>query len=280
MKKTIAIVLVIVAVLASSALAVWADTYELGTYVVSVVHDDPMERFLNVRANYPNAPGGGYSTILGQIWNGTEVEIVEIVDDWGKFDFEGQDGWIRLSYTSFVSGSSTSEPSTEEPSTSEPSTEEPSTSEPSTEEPSTDDPIVPAENLVFTDEKIVVSDGIATGFAPNTKVETLASMIANTEYTVTGTEGNVLSDNDVIGTGVVISSVSGDSVVAVVLGDVDGSGVVDSTDYLRIKSVFLKTYSVEGAYHVAADADFNGEINATDYLQIKAHFLGTYNLHG
>ena len=57
----------------------------------------------------------------------------------------------------------------------------------------------------------------------------------------------------------------------------DGSGVVDSTDYLRLKKVFLGEFpSPEGIYMYSADMDQSGKIDSTDYLQIKKIFLGTY----
>ncbi len=60
-------------------------------------------------------------------------------------------------------------------------------------------------------------------------------------------------------------------------GDVDGTGVVDSTDYLRLKKVFLgEMPSPKGIYMYSADMDQNGSIDSTDYLQIKKIFLGTY----
>jgi hypothetical protein len=64
-----------------------------------------------------------------------------------------------------------------------------------------------------------------------------------------------------------------DSVTVVVMGDVDGTGIMDTTDYLRIRSVFLGTYSLTDVENLAADMDANGIIDSTDYLKIKAKFL-------
>ena len=63
-----------------------------------------------------------------------------------------------------------------------------------------------------------------------------------------------------------------------VLGDVDGNGVVDSTDYMRVKSMFLGAYNLSGEYFVAGDVDASGVIDTTDYLRLKSAFMGTYNL--
>jgi len=69
------------------------------------------------------------------------------------------------------------------------------------------------------------------------------------------------------------------SFYAVILGDVDGSGKVDTTDYLRIKQHCLNTVKLSGAFYEAADVDGNKSVDATDYLRIKGHFLGTYDLY-
>ncbi len=92
---------------------------------------------------------------------------------------------------------------------------------------------------------------------------------------ITNKDGeNVDSAN--LGTGVIVTA--GDTVYSVVMkGDVDGTGVVDSTDYIRLKKVFLDEMpSPEGIYMYSADMDRNDTIDSTDYLQIKKVFLGTY----
>ena len=61
-------------------------------------------------------------------------------------------------------------------------------------------------------------------------------------------------------------------------GDVDGNGIIDSTDYLRIKGHFLGTYTITGIALESGDVTSDGVIDSTDYLRIKGHFLGTYNL--
>jgi hypothetical protein len=64
----------------------------------------------------------------------------------------------------------------------------------------------------------------------------------------------------------------------VISGDVDGNGIVDSTDYLKIKNLFATSSTIYGAYFLAADTDADGKITSTDYIRVKAHFVGDYNL--
>jgi hypothetical protein len=57
------------------------------------------------------------------------------------------------------------------------------------------------------------------------------------------------------------------------MGDVDGNGCIDTTDYLRIKNYFLGEFELDELFGIAGDMDSNGEIEATDYLRIKSLFL-------
>lgn len=101
------------------------------------------------------------------------------------------------------------------------------------------------------------------------------------DVVVTNANGTVLADNAKVGTGCVVTlkADSSKKAVIVVKGDVNGDGLVDSTDYLKIKGLFLKQAELSGVYFEAADcADNDSVISATDYIKLKGHFLGTYNL--
>ncbi len=123
------------------------------------------------------------------------------------------------------------------------------------------------------------------GVMPNVKEKTSASaLISNlAEYGIEAKifdkDNNLLSDGSRIGTGCVVSISDGREYTVSVKGDVDGTGVIDSTDYLKIKSVFLGGEVLEGVYFSAADADENDEINSTDYLRIKSYLLGDMDLY-
>ena len=97
------------------------------------------------------------------------------------------------------------------------------------------------------------------------------------ETQVTNKNGDELTSTK-LGTGIIVKS--NDVVYTIVMkGDVDGSGVVDGTDYLRLKKVFFGEMAApEGIYMYSADMDQNEKIDSTDYLQIKKVFLGTYDL--
>ncbi len=115
--------------------------------------------------------------------------------------------------------------------------------------------------------------------------ETVANILLNFENTmavVYDADGNVLAPTETVGTGctvsLLLSGAKVDTVTIIVLGDVTGDGIVDSTDYLRIKSNFLGKISLESYNFKAADVDSNGVVDSTDYVRIKSHFIGAIDL--
>ncbi len=104
----------------------------------------------------------------------------------------------------------------------------------------------------------------------------------NENAVILDADGKEVPTNAKVGTGysvaLVIDGKTVDSLDIVICGDVSGEGVVDGTDYLRIKNIFLETLSVEGVYYKAADVDGNGIVDSTDYMRVKSHFVGSYNL--
>ncbi len=100
--------------------------------------------------------------------------------------------------------------------------------------------------------------------------QTKEEILENFENQGLAIEGNVATGAKV---NLVVSGKIVDSVTLAVWGDVDGNGAVDSTDYVKVKSVFLETITLDGAYLIAADTDGNGDIDSTDYIRIKLYFV-------
>ena len=121
-----------------------------------------------------------------------------------------------------------------------------------------------------------------TGVAAGETAEDIISQFSNADVKIFDLEGNVVDNASKVGTGftvkLFVDGVEKDSTVIAIKGEVTGDGVIDTTDYIRIKLAFLGTYSFEGAFSIAADVDESNELDTTDYVRIKLHFLGTYNL--
>ncbi len=124
-----------------------------------------------------------------------------------------------------------------------------------------------------------LKNGILSNLNPSLNAAQVKEQFVS-KVAIIDADGNAIADNDVVPTGatVYLVSDSSKSAVTVLKGDVNGDGVLDSTDYLKIKSYFLGNIALEGVYYSAADCDCDGSVASTDYMQLKSHFLQIYNL--
>lgn len=131
------------------------------------------------------------------------------------------------------------------------------------------------------DGQYVIADGCLTGIEIGTTVDALLSGLENEVLEMLDPGGNPISGTALVSTGSKVNLyVSGklvDSLEVSVRGDVDGNGLADATDYLRIKAAFLERYSLCTSEFFAADVDENSRVDSTDYLRIKEWFLGDTN---
>jgi len=127
-----------------------------------------------------------------------------------------------------------------------------------------------------------ITDARLENVKQSTMVDELLAEFENNNLQILNRYGEEISGSDVVGTGSQINLYANDelidSVTVVVVGDVDGNGGVDSTDYMQIKSTFLGELSLDTFESAAADVDGNGVVDITDYLRVKAHFLGYFDI--
>ena len=140
--------------------------------------------------------------------------------------------------------------------------------------------------IAFGDESgLSVYDGrYVMGLPIGAKVSDLTDRLALgvTAFAANKDNGTRLAESDVIFTGTKIRSEKygfvTDELLAVIKGDLDGSGSVRSNDYLKIKRHFAGRLMTELEF-AAADITEDGEIKSTDYLAVKKYFQGKYNLY-
>ncbi len=101
--------------------------------------------------------------------------------------------------------------------------------------------------------------------------------VGDVSETVTDKEGNALDENKAIYTGsrVIINEAKYE---VIVLGDVNGDGNINSTDFMQVRKAFLKLYSMNSLQGAAADVNRDNTVNSTDFMQIRKHFLGTFEI--
>ena len=124
-----------------------------------------------------------------------------------------------------------------------------------------------------------LSGGMLTKLTDSYTVATLKDKF---EYPVEvlDTAGYLMSDTARVGTGCVVRLKADPSQKATVLmlGDVNGDGAVNATDYVRIKNYLLGDLVLDTYSRKAADCNQDGTIDLTDYMIIRYHALRLTNL--
>lgn len=133
--------------------------------------------------------------------------------------------------------------------------------------------------LTFVDDTYTAKDGILYGVKPNLKIADLLAKIANAEEVkIYNAKNELVTDmSATVGNGFVISYREVETVVQLI-GDLDGSGVLDTVDYMMLKRNILGTYNLSEIELLAADIDNGGEVEMRDYMMLKRYILGTYNI--
>ncbi len=148
------------------------------------------------------------------------------------------------------------------------------------------DTIVLKENTSCVRKNTKINNlDVITGFRERTNVSDFLLYFENEIEDLRVVKGTkVLSNNSQVPSGAYIQLLNGDNVVDSVLiilkGDVDASGIVTATDYLEIKN-YLKNqdYVLDDWAVAASDIDDNGIISSTDYLLVKSYFLGSLDFY-
>jgi hypothetical protein len=65
------------------------------------------------------------------------------------------------------------------------------------------------------------------------------------------------------------------SLSVVIYGDINGDGVVDLLDIVRLKKYIVGSISLDSEYLEAADANRNGSSDILDIVAIKKHITGS-----
>lgn len=111
-----------------------------------------------------------------------------------------------------------------------------------------------------------------------TTVASITAAFSNSSVSVYSAEGALLSSNSIAGTGATVSLLENgnkvDTLTVIVIGDLDGDGGVNVTDYVQLKSKLVGAIELSVAAEDAGDVDGNGVITTVDYINVKSVFLG------
>lgn len=140
---------------------------------------------------------------------------------------------------------------------------------------------------LYTEESPVIEDvvddvKVIYGIELGTTYEALLKSYGFDEsYTVEAfyADGTAVDMSEPVGTGAVIrvtDTESGTVVyerTAVIFGDCNGNGKINSTDIMLIKRHIFNQSNLTGVYFFAADVYNNGVINSTDFMLVKRHIF-------
>lgn len=163
---------------------------------------------------------------LDTLPKGTVINVTEVKDNWGAVNYNGKFGWICLDYASYSGVSS--------------------------------EVLIPKAN-----SGIYIKNGFVFGISYGTNGQQLLASFDNNNIVTSCT------DDETVATGTTISIKENDKIVytatVVVKGDVNGDGLVTTSDCVAIRSQLITDSMQNDAYFLAADINGNGIINTTDY---------------
>ena len=112
-------------------------------------------------------------------------------------------------------------------------------------------------------------------YVTNFKVGTKVSSISNKNITIKDAKGNKADTNATISTGYTLNFTSGEKLTAVIYGDLNGDGTINSGDILKMRQQMLGQIRLDGAYLEAAHVKtLSGSINSGDLLKLRQQILG------
>ena len=138
-------------------------------------------------------------------------------------------------------------------------------------------PPAPTTPTAVTSKKYTVGSNTVSKITAGTTVSTLLSGINEGAYCAVYKGNTKLSAKDVVGTGMLVKIMDGNTVKAtytiIVTGDTNGDGAISVTDMIAVKAHILKKSTLSGAAAIAADTNGDNGISITDFIRIKASIL-------
>ncbi|MBE7057007.1 MAG: hypothetical protein E7388_06170 [Ruminococcaceae bacterium] len=140
------------------------------------------------------------------------------------------------------------------------------------------------ENLTSAEIIFVPAPDLDKVIKEKTTVEDFAATLGQNYICEVYKNGVLLSSDSYMGTGMTV--VATNKIVSkeytsevVVLGDVNGDGLVKAGDYMKVKKAIADSTLLTGAYFKAADVTGDGLLKAADYMRLKRYLSGELNIY-
>jgi len=131
-----------------------------------------------------------------------------------------------------------------------------------------------ADGDVVIDESLTVNDNIITKVETGTKVSDMLNKISTTyDIEIKNVSGNIISENDVVGTGTTVEIKNSnketiDTYTIVIYGDIDGNSKVDSMDMYKTIQHILGNNKLQNEVFKAGDTNSDSKIDSMDMYNI------------
>jgi len=124
-------------------------------------------------------------------------------------------------------------------------------------------------------------DGMIYGFIPGSTVGDVHELFSNAVIELYDRYDNVVTkDNkkDLIGTGWKLK-VNGVVYSLIIMGDVNGDGLMNGVDYTLIKRAYNDTATIDECGLLAAGVEKGGTLRPINYVFVKRACFGTYDIN-
>lgn len=127
----------------------------------------------------------------------------------------------------------------------------------------------------ITSKNYIIDGQYISRVTPGTTVNQFKQNIeTNQEIEIIDKNGNVLGENSLIGTGMILKVGSTSQYIISVTGDVDGDARITINDLAKLKLHYVGIELLTGINLKAADLDNNGKITINDVSKIKLVLVG------
>lgn len=133
------------------------------------------------------------------------------------------------------------------------------------------------ESTIKKNAPIFIEEKYLGGLAEEKTVAELAAMFDGS-ISVKDADGKAVTGNDIVGTGFTVNTGT-EQYTVVVLGDINGDGLVKTQDYMFVKRNLVSSYELNDYELKAACISGGDNPKVQDYIKIKRHILDTYNLY-
>ena len=129
------------------------------------------------------------------------------------------------------------------------------------------------DSITLQDNTLVVSNNSFNSLSNN-----ITTYSTSTTYSHYNKDSEIVLEDNIKTGDTIKININGEqdySYQIALLGDINGDGVINSADLLRVRQHLLGTVTLLGVNYIASDINKDSTINSADLLRVRQHLLGT-----